>query len=153
VAVGSGEAGEGRSLEALVHCEVPHVARPERRDEIRDEVARRLTDVVEATRDFHAMLEALDAATAAVADYAGRPGENAHEYAEYVAFLRWLRDGNFVFLGARAYTVSGGVLQVDAHSGLGILADEESSATPSPPRWPTFRRSCASAWWGGPLLV
>jgi glutamate dehydrogenase len=153
VSVDGGGSGDGRSLEALVHCEVPHVARPEQREEIRAEVERRLTDVVEATSDFHAMLDALDTATAAVSAYAERAGERAHEFAEYVAFLRWLRDGNFVFLGFRSYTVGGDVLQVDPGSGLGILADTESSAYADPTPLDSLPETLRARVVGGPPLV
>ncbi len=153
VKVGAGAGGGAGALEALVHCEVPHVARPERRDEIRDEVARRLTDVVKATRDFDAMLAAVDAATAAVEGYAARGGEQADEYREYVDFLRWIREGNFVFLGFRGYDVRDEVLSVDAGSGLGILADAESSAYAAPRPLAELSDELRARVVGGPLLV
>ena len=153
VAVGAGAGGGPGSLEALVHCEVPHVARPERRAEIRDEVARRLTDVVKATRDFNAMLAAVDAATAAVEGYAARGGEHTDEYREYVDFLRWIREGNFVFLGFRGYDVHDERLSVDAGSGLGILADSESSAYAAPRPLAELSDELRARVVGGPLLV
>jgi glutamate dehydrogenase len=107
------------------------VARAERRAEIRDEVARRLTDVVKATRDFDAMLAAVDAATAAVEGYAARGGEHADEYREYVEFLRWIREGNFVFLGSAATTCATRSSR-ERRIRLGILADTESSQYAAP---------------------
>jgi glutamate dehydrogenase len=153
VGVGGGAGGDGRSLEALVHCEIPHVVRPERRAEIRDEVARRLSDVVEATRDFHAMLGALDEATQAMAGYAARGGAQAQQYGEYVEFLRWLRGGNFVFLGFRSYDLRGEMLSVQAGSGLGILADTESSAYAEPKPLSGLPEELRARVVGGPLLV
>jgi glutamate dehydrogenase len=153
VGVGGGAGGDQRSLEALVHCEIPHVVRPERRAEIRDEVARRLTDVVEATRDFHAMLGALDEATQAMAGYAARGGAQAQQYGEYVEFLRWLRGGNFVFLGFRSYDLRGEMLSVEAGSGLGILADTESSAYAEPKPLSGLPEELRARVVGGPLLV
>jgi glutamate dehydrogenase len=149
----SGAGGDQRSLEALVHCEIPHVARAERGDEIRGEVARRLTDVVKATRDFDAMLAAVDAATAAVEGYAARGGEHVAEYREYVEFLRWIREGNFVFLGFRGYDVRDEVLSVDPGSGLGILADSESSAYAAPRPLAELSDELRARVVGGPLLV
>ena len=153
VSVGAGSGGDQRSLEALVHCEIPHVVRPERRAEIRDEVARRLSDVVEATRDFHAMLHALDQASQAVARYAGGAGDRAHEFDEYVDFLRWLRDGNFVFLGFRGYDVREGNVTVDAASGLGILADCENSTYAAPTPLEEIPEELRARVIGGPPLV
>jgi glutamate dehydrogenase len=153
VGVGGGEGSDQRSLEALVHCEIPHVVRPERCDEIRQEVARRLVDVVEATRDFHAMLAALDEATGAMASYAARDGGQAQEYGEYVEFLRWLRDGNFVFLGFRGYDLRDEVLSVTPGSGLGILADTESSAYATPKPVAELPEHLRARVVGGPLLV
>jgi glutamate dehydrogenase len=149
----SGAGGDQRSLEALVHCEVPHVGNAERRAEIRDQVRRRLSDVVEATRDFHAMLEALDQATQALAGYAARGGASAAEYEEYVEFLRWLREGHFVFLGFRAYDVRDQVLSVDAGSGLGILAGAGSSAYAEPKPLADLPEELRARVVGGPLLV
>ncbi|MBD0320118.1 MAG: NAD-glutamate dehydrogenase, partial [Gemmatimonadetes bacterium] len=149
----AGSGGDQRSLEALVHCEVPHVGKAERRAEIRDQVARRLTDVVEATRDFHAMLEALDQATRALAGYAERGGDRAAEYREYVDFLHWLREGNFVFLGFRGYDVRDQTLSVDAGSGLGILAGSESSAYAEPKPLADLPEELRARVVGGPLLV
>ncbi|CAA9342976.1 MAG: NAD-specific glutamate dehydrogenase, large form [uncultured Gemmatimonadetes bacterium] len=153
VGVGGGAGGDQRSMEALVHCEIPHVVRPERREEIRQQVARRLSDVVEATRDFHAMLAALDEATQAMAGYAARGDERAREYGEYVEFLRWLREGNFVFLGFRGYDLRDEVLSVTAGSGLGILADTESSAYAGGKPLGELPEELRARVVGGPLLV
>ena len=84
-AVGAGARGD--QLEALSHAEIPHIARPERAEEVRREIQRRLTDVVEATRDFRAMLDALDRVSAQVAGYVRRFPEHAREYGEYLEFL------------------------------------------------------------------
>ncbi|MDP9348413.1 MAG: NAD-glutamate dehydrogenase, partial [Gemmatimonadota bacterium] len=129
LAVGEGE------LEALLHCEVERVADPGAREEIRAEVERRLTDVVAATADFDAMLAAVDETILAVEGYADAHPERTEEYGEVVAFLRWLRDGNFVFLGYRGYDIlphdGERAVQVEAGSGLGILRDDR------PSRWAT----------------
>ena len=49
--------------------------------------------------------------------------------AEAVAFLEWLRDDNFTFLGMRDYHYSGGaksgLLERDAKPGIGILSDPD----------------------------
>src|SRR4051812_22569548 len=88
-ALGGGAPGE--SLEALGHIEIPHVARRERAGEIRAEVQHRLADVVEATRDFHAMVAELERIQSTVAGYLRRFPDKAREYGEYLEFLGWLR--------------------------------------------------------------
>ncbi|HEX5727033.1 MAG TPA: NAD-glutamate dehydrogenase domain-containing protein, partial [Longimicrobiaceae bacterium] len=154
VAVGEPASG---GLEALVHCEIPHLASASRREEIRAEVERRLADVVEATRDFDAMLAAMDRVTAAVRGYVRRFPDHAEEYAEVAEFLRWLRDGNFVFLGYREYDILGegdeATVAANAESGLGILADPESSKYQQPVRLATLTEEFRARVTGGPLLL
>jgi glutamate dehydrogenase len=156
-AVGDGSGGTAGEMEALVHCEVPPVARAERRAEIGSEITRRLSDVVEATRDFRAMLGELDRATEAVTGYAARFPERAAEYAGYADFLRWLREGNFVFLGFRSYALraSGGdtLLGVDLGSGLGILAGDGSSRYAEPRSLAELPDELRGRVTGGPLLI
>ncbi|MEA2296322.1 MAG: glutamate dehydrogenase, partial [Solirubrobacteraceae bacterium] len=49
------------------------------------------------------------------------------EVNETMAFLRWLLEGNFTFLGYREYEADEGVLRVLPGSGLGLLGDTEQS--------------------------
>jgi glutamate dehydrogenase len=147
----------GGNLEALGHIEIPHVGRPERAAEIREEVRRRLADVVEATRDFDAMVTTLEKVQGQVASYVSRFPDRAREYGEYLEFLGWLRQGNFVFLGYRAYEFAGEgddrTVRVLPESGLGILADAHRSRYVEPRRIaemdPEFRERVTS----GPLLL
>ncbi len=159
VAVGAAEE-EGvdpRTLEALDHIEIPRVHEPERREEIRAEVARRLAHVVAATDDFSAMLEQLDRTAAQVADYGARFPERADEYAEIVDLLGWLRDGNFVFLGYRGYDLRGeGDAQsvaIEPGSGLGILRDVGSSTYREPVPISTLPGDLRTRVAAGPLLI
>jgi glutamate dehydrogenase len=128
--------GEGEELEALVHCEIERIPDADTREEIRVEVARRLTDVVAATADFDEMLREVDETAAVVREYAASHPERAEEYAEVVRFLRWLKEGNFVFLGYRGYDLiphdGERAVQVEAGSGLGILRGERPSRYASP---------------------
>src|SRR5690606_25170440 len=65
------------SPRALVHCEIPRIDDAGRREEIRAEIERRLTDVVAATDDFQPMLRALKETVALVDGYAERFPERA----------------------------------------------------------------------------
>ena len=53
---------------------------------------------------------------------------------ETVAFLEWLQRDNFIFLGYREYRIADQMVAVVPGSGLGILADEASSAYARPQR-------------------
>jgi len=108
-----------------------------------------LEDVYRATRDYQEMrkralgttyyLQSLGRgrvrpAPGIVVDEVG--GDLTDELNEYAAFVDWLLDDNFVFLGYREYELKdvGGEphLQVRKGSGLGILSDESSSAYVEP---------------------
>ena len=91
-----GRSGEPR--ESLVYCEVAQITDAADRAHIREEVARRLQDVLRATGDFHAMLETADRVVTGLAERAGALPERRAEFTEVQDFLRWLRDGAFVFL-------------------------------------------------------
>ena len=83
-----------------------------------------------AVRDWKAMLARLDAARADLARHppfiAGRPAD----IGEDVAFLEWLADNHFTFLGARDYVLgkdgANGVLEPVKGSSLGVLSNEDA---------------------------
>jgi glutamate dehydrogenase len=151
LAVGEGE------LEALVHCEVERIADPGAREEMRAEVERRLSDVVAATADFDGMLGAVDETIRAVEGYAATHPERAEEYREAVEFMRWLREGNFVFLGYRGYDIlphdGERAVQVEAGSGLGILRDERPSRWAAPVSLSALPEELRRRVVGGPMLI
>ena len=100
-----------------------------------------------------AMVERMAAAAHAAAGV-----RDPDEVEETAAFLDWLRDGHFILLGARAYSVedgpSGPAVQVQPGSGLGILRDDGESrfARPTPvDELPEFLRERLVA--SGDLLV
>jgi glutamate dehydrogenase len=84
-----------------------------------------LAEVRATVGDFAAMLARLDAAIDALA---AAPASVPRDIlAETIDFCRWLRGGQFTFLGMREYRLEGGAedgeLAVVAGSGLGILTD------------------------------
>jgi glutamate dehydrogenase len=113
-----------------VHCEVERVSDPARLGRLGRELERRLQDVVRVTDDFAPMLGALEGVLVEVQRDAGLSGRPEAEVAEIGAFLEWLRDGAFIFLGYRALDLSDGraghVAEVPG-SGLGILRDDRRS--------------------------
>jgi glutamate dehydrogenase len=148
---------QGGSAEALIHCEVSRIEDPERREEIRSEIERRLRDVVAATDDFAAMRGAVERIRSEIAAFAARHPERSAEFEEIEEFLRWLGLDNFVFLGFRGYDIAdhdGEMrLQVEPGSGLGILREEGHSAwsdgVPLNQLSDQLRRRVV----GGPLLI
>jgi glutamate dehydrogenase len=96
-----------------------------------------LEDLRLATDDFRPMLRQTENVAAAMRSYAALVPERAAEIDEISAFLEWLGDNNFVFLGYREYEFfkdGSGALQVSLArgSGLGILRREEESAVWEP---------------------
>ncbi len=84
-----------------------------------------LAQVRAAVDDWKPMLARIDRAISEYRYTAGKLDRKA--VAEAIAFLEWLRDDNFTFLGMREFGYSGneksGVLTRSAEPGLGILAD------------------------------
>ena len=144
--------------ESLVYYEVAEVAGDDVLRELEGEIVRRLGDVVKATDDFRAML---GTATDVVAELGYRSrddGERRAELEEVQAFLRWLRDGAFVFLGYRYYefaeTAPGGEKAVvaKAGSGLGILRDETRSSFRKPVPMSRLPKELRDRAFSGPVL-
>ncbi len=99
----------------------------ERRAAIIDGAKNVFAQVRVAVRDWKQMVSRLSETTAALKTYPPRiPGE---ELAESVAFLEWLGDNHFTFIGARDYAYRNGeeaVLEPLADTGLGVLTDIEA---------------------------
>ncbi|ASQ15060.1 alpha/beta hydrolase [Sinorhizobium meliloti] len=94
------------------------------------DLIKRLSAVVEQVHvivsDWWLMLAKLDAVTAELARDEDRRTNERHEAR---AFLSWLRDDNFIFLGMREYRYSGegaaAKFEKDEGTGLGILANRD----------------------------
>ena len=95
-----------------------------------------LTDVILSTRDYQAMRSQLERLRHYLRDLSaenaqGNGKDQLEAYKEYAAFLSWLDEDNFVFLGYREYDIvslnEGLHLEVSANSGLGILSKSGSN--------------------------
>lgn len=143
--------------EAFVHCELSRIDDAERREELRAAVEARLELVVAATEDFQPMLDELRATAETIQDYARRFPDRADEFREIEEFLRWLREGNFVFLGYRGYNIVAAegepALEVEHGSGLGILHDEAESAWNQPVPLTEIAGELRRRVEGGPTLI
>ncbi len=140
------EAGDAIT-ESVLHVEVSQQSAQETLDAIRDSLASVLADVRATVNDWRAMhaevndiISELGAAPAPLAE---------DEISEAKAFLEWIRDDNFTFLGFREYRlerVDGkDYLHMSPESGLGVLrrVTPESlkrSETPLSPEVSRFAR-------------
>jgi glutamate dehydrogenase len=135
--VGVRPSREGERRESLVHCEVGLITDPEVHAHLKESLTRVLEDVVRATDDFAAMTGAVDQVLVELEERSRALPERGTELNEIREFLQWLRDGGFVFLGYRGYSISGEdggsrAIRVDEGSGLGLLQDESQSVYARP---------------------
>src|SRR5207253_2920466 len=93
------EGDAGALLESFIHMEVDRIVEPARLEALSADIARVLKDVRVAVGDWRAMRERL---SNVIADVEQRPPPlPADDLAEGTAFLRWLSDNHFTFLGYR----------------------------------------------------
>jgi glutamate dehydrogenase len=132
LAIHAASAGKGRR-ESLIHLEIDRQAEPQDLSRLAHAIESALVDVRLCVSDWRPMREKM-LAIAAELPQRGLPVD-ADAIAEARAFLDWLADDHFTFLGYREYEVAeiGGeqVLRAVEGSGLGILRAEDRK---SPPR-------------------
>jgi len=117
-------------VESYMHVEIDQETEPAELESIRASLEAILRQVRLAVQDFTAMRGRLRDDTADL-DTAKLPMP-AEEVAESKEFLRWLDDGNFIFLGHRRYAFNtregGDYLAPMPDTGLGILRDIRSES-------------------------
>ena len=117
-----------RQRESIIHVEVDRVVEPAKLDELAADVARVLDDVRVAVEDWKKMRERVGTILAENDQRA--PPLPADELAEGRAFLSWLADDHFTFLGYRRHelvTIEGeDALKIVPGSSLGILREGEN---------------------------
>ena len=114
-----------------------------------------LADVRKAVTDFYPLMDRINRMVELVRQAVGFYGEA--EIGEAVAFLQWLRDQNFVFLGYREYRIidtdEGKAVQVDSATGLGILAADDPASVVAAKPLSSMRPEQAARHEAGDLLV
>jgi glutamate dehydrogenase len=115
--------GQGALAESVMHIEIDQHLEPAALKALEDAIRATLDDVRAAVADWKTMLARVDECLAGL-DTAPPPLP-AEEVAEGKAFIAWLRDNNFTFLGYREndFTEGADALSPVAGSGLGILRD------------------------------
>ncbi|MFN3545886.1 MAG: NAD-glutamate dehydrogenase [Mesorhizobium sp.] len=111
---------------SVIQVHVPPMTNEEA-DALRDRLSRVLAHVRAAVHDWKPMLARLEHT---ISDYRYLPVPlEKGAVTEAIAFLEWLRDNNFTFLGMRSYRFVGegpsGELERTDQRGLGILSDPE----------------------------
>jgi len=120
-------AGDGAILESFMHIEVDEQSSADALATIRRELETALADVRAAVEDWAAMRERVREVIAEL-EGGGVPVDDA-EAREVAAFLRWLDDDHFTFLGYREYGFTGegedAAMHAAEDTGLGILRDPD----------------------------
>ncbi len=121
------EAKEGRA-ESFMHIQIDRCLEKTQLKFLEDEVLATLRDVYAAVSDWAPMLERLKETGASIADSGcDRASEEADEAR---AFLRWMADDTFTFLGYREIELNLkgdnlSAIRITPKRGLGILRDDE----------------------------
>src|SRR5690606_20674819 len=116
--------GDGDAvLESFMHVEMDRQSDADRLDEIRAELERTLGDVRAAVEDWQPMLAKIEAALADLKN--GAKVIDPEDLAEAEAFLAWIADDHFTFLGYGCYDLirdkDGDQLRRIEGSALGLL--------------------------------
>lgn len=124
--------GDEQGRESVIHFQIERQAEPEVLQELQTNILKALTDVKSCVSDFLPMRDRL----ARIADeLKTRDLPHSRAYVdECVAYLHWLADNHFTFLGAREYitdeTAKDPLLRAIQGSGMGILRTDESKLPP-----------------------
>ena len=114
--------------ESVVHVEVDRQTEPEMLNQLHDCITKILADVHAAVEDWPKMRETARSIAAGFEESA--PPVEEEELAEARAFLEWISDDNFTFLGYRDYDLleqnGEDALRAIPGSGLGILRETAS---------------------------
>ena len=117
------EPAEGTRAESWQHIAIDRVTDPLRLEDVRRRILATLSDVELAVRDWPRMKARAAELARSVGD--GLPGIGRAECVEAGAFLAWLADNHFTFLGYREYRLARGAstdrLAPVAGSGLGLM--------------------------------
>ncbi|MDQ3860968.1 MAG: NAD-glutamate dehydrogenase, partial [Actinomycetota bacterium] len=116
--------------ESVIHVEVDRQTEPEVLEDLRGHLERVLGDVRAAVDDWPQMRERVRGIVSELDEDA--PPVDEDELDEARAFLEWIHDGNFTFLGYREYDLRAqdgeDVLRAVPESGLGVLREASSGS-------------------------
>ena len=117
------------TIESPVYMEIDRQTDPKTLLMLEENLNRILSDVQVVVEDWQPMQDRVKESIQSLSHVSRVLAKE--EIEESVAFLQWLLDGQFTFLGVRDYEVVGKgeglALRLIAHSGLGVLRDESHS--------------------------
>jgi glutamate dehydrogenase len=117
-------------FESVIHVEVDRQTEPEVLEDLRGHLERVLGDVGAAVEDWPQMRERVRGIVSELDE--DTPPVDEDELDEARAFLQWIHDDNFTFLGYREYDLRAqdgeDVLRAVPESGLGILREASSGS-------------------------
>jgi glutamate dehydrogenase len=122
--------GRGRAArrESFIYAELPLVEDPGELRRIQAEIAHSLRDARDVVADHGRMLAALRRHVESIERTASAQGGRSRDRA---AFLRWLEQDHFLFLGYRRYRVLARAerwwVEVEPESGVGLMRDASGS--------------------------
>ncbi len=123
---------DGRLAESWQHIEVDRSTDPAQLEQLRARIESTLADVRVAVSDWPKMVARARAIAGGLRE--GLPGIAGTESREAAAFVDWLADNHFTFLGYREYRLERGAttdrLVPVARSGLGLLRPGRAGARP-----------------------
>jgi glutamate dehydrogenase len=127
-------AGRNDPVESLILVECDRIVSAADQQALIEDLQRVLADVRAAVEDWQPMLSRVKSLTAASEKFA----KSQESHGEGIAFLKWLEDRHFTFLGARDYELKRNGNQVSLvalpDSGLGILRGKvQTNETMLPP--------------------
>ena len=144
---------EAETRESVMHFEVDRRLDDEELADLEVAVEKILGDVRLAVRDFGPMRQRVERMIELAS--AAASGHEHEDVDETVAFLRWLLDMNFVFLGygefALAERPSDATLEIVEGTALGMLADSRWRSSGGPPPAQARRASDRDATLGDPM--
>ena len=144
-----------RTRESIQHYELEETLSEEERDTLQAGVLRALIDVRRTVADFEPMQGAIyrmiKTARSGLSRY------DKEDVDEAIAFLEWLLDENFVFLGYREYAIEGEgddrAVSIVPDSGLGILSSPGDSQYADAVKLADMKPELRARYESGDLLV
>ncbi|KGK16935.1 NAD-glutamate dehydrogenase [Vibrio navarrensis] len=121
--------GKGGVLQSLFHIEVDRLSKKEEMQTLKQELLDVLSDTRLVVNAWQPMVERLKEVTTQLEKQKSVIAVNDERFDESIAFLRWLGDHNFTFMGYKEYDLSNvdgdSELLPTAEKGLGLFADEK----------------------------
>ena len=115
--------------EVLIHLEFDYQADPKTLKALHTEITSTLSKTQQVVADFPGMMARM-AKLVAHLKTSQPVSKDKNEHDEQVAFLEWLQNGNFIFLGARTYNIDNkkSTIKLERGSGLGLLKNDLQSS-------------------------